>query len=321
MGETLTLLFGQTVQMFLVLLVAPAITGITKRTKACFMRRQGAPVIQPYRDLMKLVRKEAIVAESASWLFRVAPYLIFALAWVAAALVPTFATGLLFSWTGDVIVIIALLGSARFMLALAGMDIGTSFGGIGSSREMMIATLAEPAMLLVVLTMALAAGTTQLPGVADFLIAAPFTVHVSLALALVALVIVALAENARIPIDNPATHLELTMVHEAMVLEYSGRHLAMIEAASQLKLVLYVSLIASLFLPFGIVRVEAGPVAWLGGGAIYLGKIAGAAILLGIWEVSIAKMRVFRVSEFLGGAFVFAFLAILLTFVTREVLK
>jgi formate hydrogenlyase subunit 4 len=207
------------------------------------------------------------------------------------------------------------------MLALAGMDIGTSFGGIGSSREMMIATLAEPAMLLVVLTMALAAGTTQLPGVADFLIAAPFTVHVSLALALVALVIVALAENARIPIDNPATHLELTMVHEAMVLEYSGRHLAMIEAASQLKLVLYVSLIASLFLPFGIVRVEAGPVAWLGGGAIYLGKIAGAAILLGIWEVSIAKMRVFRVSEFLGGAFVFAFLAILLTFVTREVLK
>ena len=321
MGETLTLLFGQTVQMFLVLLVAPAITGITKRTKACFMRRQGAPVIQPYRDLMKLVRKEAIVAESASWLFRVAPYLIFALAWVAAALVPTFATGLLFSWTGDVIVIIALLGSARFMLALAGMDIGTSFGGIGSSREMMIATLAEPAMLLVVLTMALAAGTTQLPGVADFLIAAPFTVHVSLALALVALVMVALAENARIPIDNPATHLELTMVHEAMVLEYSGRHLAMIEAASQLKLVLYVSLIASLFLPFGIVRVEAGPVAWLGGGAIYLGKIAGAAILLGIWEVSIAKMRVFRVSEFLGGAFVFAFLAILLTFVTREVLK
>jgi formate hydrogenlyase subunit 4 len=298
-----------------VLLVAPAITGITRRTKACFMRRQGAPVIQPYRDLMKLVRKEAIVAESASWLFRVAPYLIFALAWVAAALVPTFATGLLFSWTGDVIVIIALLGSARFMLALAGMDIGTSFGGIGSSREMMIATLAEPAMLLVVLTMALAAGTTQLPGVADFLIAAPFTVHVSLAL------IVALAENARIPIDNPATHLELTMVHEAMVLEYSGRHLAMIEAASQLKLVLYVSLIASLFLPFGIVRVEAGPVAWLGGGAIYLGKIAGAAILLGIWEVSIAKMRVFRVSEFLGGAFVFAFLAILLTFVTREVLK
>ena len=121
--------------------------------------------------------------------------------------------------------------------------------------------------------------------------------------------------------DNPATHLELTMVHEAMVLEYSGRHLAMIEAASQLKLVLYVSLIASLFLPFGIVRVEAGPVAWLGGGAIYLGKIAGAAILLGIWEVSIAKMRVFRVSEFLGGAFVFAFLAILLAFVTREVLK
>jgi formate hydrogenlyase subunit 4 len=135
------------------------------------------------------------------------------------------------------------------------------------------------------------------------------------------LVIVALAENARIPVDNPATHLELTMVHEAMVLECSGRHLAMIEAASQLKLVLYASLIASLFLPFGIVGVSAGPLAWLSGAAIYLGKIAGAAVLLGIWEVSIAKMRVFRVSEFLGGAFIFAFLAILLSFLTQEVLR
>lgn len=321
MLDSLLSFIGQGIQMGLVLLIAPAAAGLTRLVKARLMRRRGPPLIQGYRDLVKLVRKEAVMAESASWLFRVAPYLIFALTWVAAALVPTFATGLLFSSTGDVIVIIALLGSARFMLALAGMDVGTSFGGIGSSREMMIATLAEPAMLLVVLNMALAAGTTRLPAVADFFVTQPLAVRVSLALALLSLVIVALAENARIPIDNPATHLELTMVHEAMVLEYSGRHLAMIEAASQLKLVLYASLIVSLFLPFGIVRVEAGPLAWLGGGALYLGKIAGAAILLGIWEVSIAKMRVFRVSEFLGGAFIFAFLAILLSFLTQEVLQ
>jgi formate hydrogenlyase subunit 4 len=193
MAETLTLLFGQTIQMFLVLLVAPAITGITRRTKARFMRRQGAPIFQPYRDLFKLVRKESIIAENASWLFRSAPYAILAFTWVAAALVPTFASGLMFNWAADAVALVALLGAARALLALAGMDVGTSFGGIGSSREMMIATLAEPAMLLVVLTMALTAGTTRLPEVAEFLISAPVTVRVSLALALVALVIVALA--------------------------------------------------------------------------------------------------------------------------------
>lgn len=321
MLDSLLPLVGQGAQMFLVLLIAPAIAGLTRLIKARLTRRQGPPLLQGYRDLAKLIRKETIVADSASWLFRTAPYLIFALTWVAAALVPTFATGLLFSWTGDVIAIIALLGSARFFLALAGMDAGTSFGGLGSSREMMISTLAEPAMLLVALNMALAAGTTRLPEIADFFVGEPLAIRVSLALALMSLVIVALAENARIPVDNPATHLELTMVHEAMVLEYSGRHLALIEAASQLKLVLYASLIISLFLPFGIARVELGPVAWLLGAGAYLVKIAGAAILLGIWEVSTAKMRVFRVSEFLGAAFIFAFLAILLSFLTQEVMR
>ena len=319
MGETLTLLLGQSIQMFLVLLVAPAITGITRRTKARFMRRQGAPIIQPYRDILKLLRKEAVVAENASWLFRSAPYAILAFTWVAAALIPTFASGLMFNWAADAVALVALVGAARALLALAGMDVGTSFGGIGSSREMMIATLAEPAMLLVVLTMALTAGTTRLPEVAEFYISAPFTVRISLALALVALVIVALAENARIPVDNPSTHLELTMVHEAMVLEYSGRHLAMIELAAQLKLVLYISLIICLFLPFGMAPANTGPGAWTIGAGVYLGKLVFGAVLLGAWEVSIAKMRVFRVSEFLGGAFVFAFLAILLAFLTRGV--
>jgi formate hydrogenlyase subunit 4 len=310
---------GQIIQMFLVLLLAPAIAGITRRVKARLMRRRGPPIIQGYRDLLKLVRKEVVLAENASWFFRTAPYLIFALTWVAAALVPTFASGLMFNWAADVVALVALLGAARALLALAGMDVGTSFGGIGSSREMMIATLAEPAMLLVVLTLALSAGTTRLAGVAEFYVAQPLAVQVSLALALVALVIVALAENARIPVDNPATHLELTMVHEAMVLEYSGRHLAMIEAASHLKLLLYTSLIVCMFAPFGMAPAAGGPAAWLAGAGAYFAKVALAAVILGIWEVSIAKMRVFRVSEFLGGAFVLAFIAILLAFLSIEV--
>ncbi|MCB1377663.1 MAG: NADH-quinone oxidoreductase subunit H [Alphaproteobacteria bacterium] len=320
MGQSVTLLAGQLIQMFLVLLIAPAATGIVRRVKARFMRRRGAPIIQPYRDLIKLTRKEAVLAENASWLFRTAPYAIFAFTWVAAALIPTFASGLMFNWAADAVALVALLGAARVTLALAGLDIGTSFGGIGSSREMMIASLAEPAMLLVVLTTAIAAGTTRLPAVADFFMSAHLAVRVSLALSLLALVIVALAENARIPVDNPATHLELTMVHEAMVLEYSGRHLAMIEAAAQIKLVLYISLIVTLFLPFGMAPADAGLGAWAVGLVAYVLKIAAGAMLLGVWEVSIAKMRIFRVSEFLGGAFVFAFLAILLAFLTSEVL-
>ena len=210
--------------------------------------------------------------------------------------------------------------AARALLALAGMDVGTSFGGIGSSREMMIATLAEPAMMLIVLTLAIAAGTTRLAGVADFFIAEPFGVRVSLALSLIALVIVALAENARIPVDNPATHLELTMVHEAMVLEYSGRHLALIEAASHLKLVLYISLLICLFAPFGMAPATAGLSGWAIGLAAWIAKLLAGAVLLGVWEVSIAKMRVFRLPDFVGIAFVFGFLAILLAFLTRGVL-
>lgn len=315
------LLAGQAVQMMMVLLAAPLLAGITRRTKARFMRRQGAPVIQPYRDILKLIRKESVLAENASWLFRSAPYAIVAFTWVAAALIPTFASGLMFNWAADAVALVALLGAGRAILALAGMDVGTSFGGIGSSREMMIATLAEPAMLLVLLTMSLTAGTTRLPGIAEFLISSPITVRVSLALAFASFLMVALAENARIPVDNPATHLELTMVHEAMVLEYSGRHLALIELAAQLKLVLYLSLLISLFVPFGMAPANAQAGAWLTGIGAFAAKLAAGAVILGAWEASIAKMRVFRVGEFLGGAFVFAFLAILLAFVSREVLK
>jgi formate hydrogenlyase subunit 4 len=311
-------LLTQFAQMALVLLFAPLLTGFVRKLKARLLRRRGASVLQPYRDLLRLLRKEVVLAENASWLFRAAPYLIFAATWVAAALVPTFATGLLYSWSADLIVIIALLGSARFLLALAGLDIGTSFGGIGSSREVMIASLAEPAMLLIAFTVALVAGSTQLSTVADFMNSPEVGLRVSVGMALIALVMVAIAENARIPVDNPATHLELTMVHEAMVLEYSGRHLAMIEFASFLKLLLYVSLIACLFAPWGLAPPGAGPAAFAIGAAAWLGKLAVAGVLLALFETAIAKMRVFRVPEFLGAALMLGLLATLLMFVSRS---
>jgi formate hydrogenlyase subunit 4 len=308
----------QGTQMLLVLLLAPLLTGLVRTLKARMMGRRGPPLIQPYRDLFRLLRKEVVLAESASWLFRTTPYLIFAITWVAAALIPTFASGLVFSWSADLIAIAGLLGSARFLLALAGMDVGTSFGGIGSSREAMYATLAEPAMLMIVFTLALIAGSTQLSTIAQVMLGSGVGLRVSLGLALIALVMVAIAENARIPIDNPATHLELTMVHEAMILEYSGRHLAVIELASSLKLTLYLSLIACVFVPWGMAPAGHGILAYLAGAGAYLGKLAVGGFLLALFESSIAKMRVFRVPEFLGAAFMLGLLATLLLFVSRS---
>jgi len=308
----------QGMQMLIVLALAPLLTGFVRKVKARLLRRQGPSVVQPYRDLRRLLGKEVVLAENASWLFRATPYLIFATTWVAAALVPTFATGLLFSWSADLIAIVALLAGARFFLALAGMEIGTSFGGIGSSREVMIASLAEPAMIMIIFTLALIAGSTQLSTIADVLASSGVGLRVSLGLALVALIMVALAENSRIPVDNPATHLELTMVHEAMVLEYSGRHLAVIELAASLKLLLYVSLIACVFLPWQLAPVGAGIAALAIGLASYIVKLAVGGALLALFETSIAKMRVFRVPDFLGAGLMLGLLATLLLFVTRS---
>jgi len=307
----------QGAQMLLVIAIAPLVLGVTRKVKARLLARVGPPVIQPYRDIWKLMHKEAVLAHNASWIYRTAPYCIFAVTWVAAALIPTYATGLLFSWSADLIAIVALLATARFALALAGMDVGTSFGGIGASREMMIASLAEPAMLLIVFTVALVAGTTQLSEIASLFTTGSQGLRVSLGLALFALMFVGIAENARIPIDNPATHLELTMVHEAMVLEYSGRHLAMIEFAAALKLVLYFSLIACLFVPFGMAVGAKSAAALALGMAVWLAKIFALAALLPIGETSVAKMRVFRYPVFLGGAFAAGALAVFLLFVSR----
>ncbi len=304
-------------QLLLVLVLAPLLTGYVRKVKAFLLRRRGPDVIQPYRDLHKLLRKEVVLAENASWVFRCAPYLIFATTWVAAALVPTFATGLAFSTAADLIAIVALLGSARFMLALAGLDVGTSFGGIGSSREMMIASLAEPALLMIAFTVSLLAGSTQLSSVAAYMQGTEVGLRVSLAMALVGLVMVAIAENARIPVDNPATHLELTMVHEAMILEYSGRHLAVIELSASLKLLLYLSVIACVFAPWGVAVAGQGLAAYAASLPFYLVKLGVGGFLLAVFESVIAKMRVFRVSEFLGAALMLGLLAALLLFVSR----
>lgn len=308
----------QGAQMALVLALAPLLTGFVRKVKARLLRRRGPPLLQPYRDLLRLLRKEVVLAENASWLFRATPYLIFAATWVAAALVPTFATGLMFSWTADLIAVIALLASARFFLALAGMDVGTSFGGIGSSREAMIASLAEPALLLIVFALAAIAGSTQLSSIAAFMLSPEVGLSVSIALALVALLMVAVAENGRVPVDNPATHLELTMVHEAMVLEYSGRHLALVELSSSLKLLLYVSLIACLFFPWGLSVAPGGALASLSGALAYVGKLAVAGFLLALFETALAKMRVFRVPDFLGAALMLGLLGVILLFVSRS---
>ena len=312
----MTALLLQLLHMARVLALAPGVTGSVRKLKARLLGRRGPPVIQPYRDLVRLLRKDAVVAHSASWLFRVTPYLVFTAIWLGASLIPTFTTNLLLGPTADLIALVALLGSARFFTALAGLDVGTSFGGIGASREMMIASLAEPAMLMVIFTVSLLIGSTSLSTIADFLLSHPVGLRVSLGLGLIALMIVAIAENARVPVDNPATHLELTMVHEAMILEYSGRHLALMEAAAMLKLLLYISLIACIFLPFGMAQGD-GATALARGLGSYLVKLAGGAAILALFETSLAKMRVFRVSEFLAAALLLGLLAMILLYVTK----
>jgi formate hydrogenlyase subunit 4 len=308
----------QLVQAALVLALAPLLTGLVRTLKARLLGRRGPPLVQPYRDLLRLMRKDPVLAENASWLFRGAPYLVFAAIWLGACLVPSFSSRYGLGATADFIMLMSLLAGARLFTALSGLDAGTGFGGIGASREMMIGALAEPAVLMVVFTISLLTHSTGLPQIAEYMASGSAGLRVSLGLALVALVMVAIAENARIPIDNPATHLELTMVHEAMVLEHSGRHLALMEAAAMLKLLLYVSLIAAVFVPFGMAGAAGGAGALAIGLAAWVAKLAAGGALLALFETSIAKMRVFRVPEFLGAALMLGMLGTLLLFVSRS---
>jgi len=309
---------AQLVHVALMLAAAPVLVGLIRLVKARLLGRRGPPLLQPWRDLIRLLRKQPVLADNASFVFRGAPAVTLAATIGAAALVPSFALGMTLGPVSDLLVIAGLLTLGRCATALGGMDVGTAFGGIGASREMTFAVYAEPALLLVILTLALLAGTTNLDIIATLLGRGALGLRVSLGMVLVAIITVALAENGRIPIDNPATHLELTMVHEAMVLEYSGRDLALVEAGTALKLLVWLSLIAAIFCPFGLARAD-DPLFWVLGAVLWTVKIGVLGIALAVFETSIAKMRVFRVPEFLGIALLLGVLAAVFLYVSTGI--
>ncbi|MBN2701448.1 MAG: NADH-quinone oxidoreductase subunit H [Methylothermaceae bacterium] len=305
------------VQVLLFVAAAPLLSGWIKKLKCWSQNRRAPSLLQPYRDLAKLLRKETVAAEGASWVFYLAPYLIFAVAVLAATIVPLMAVHLPTSAMADVIVLVGFFALARFFQALAGLDIGTAFGGMGASREMTIASLAEPAMLMAVFTLAVSMSTTNLSAAIESLLHQPLMVRPSFLFAGLGLALVTVAETGRIPVDNPATHLELTMIHEAMILEYSGRHLALIEWAAQIRLMIYAVLLANIFIPQGLAETFALPE--LGRGALIITlKLAALAVILVLAEAALAKMRLFRAPLFLGFAYLLALLG-MLTHVILEV--
>jgi formate hydrogenlyase subunit 4 len=301
---------AQFTELALAVLLAPLLTGWVNQCRAWLQNRSAPGMLQPYRVLAKLFEKEVVLAHNASPLFRAAPYLIFGCLALAAAIVPTLSTGLPLNAAADAIALVGLLALARFFIALAGMDIGTSFGTLGARREMMVGFLAEPALLMVLFTASLISQSSSLSTIVEVLGQRELVIYPSIAFAGVAFTMVSLAENARIPVDNPATHLELTMIHEAMVLEYSGRHLALIEWAASLKLFVYSCMGLALFFPFGVA--QGGD--WLGivlALPVLLVKLAIGGAALALIEMISAKMRIFRAPEFLGTAFLLAVLAML----------
>jgi len=307
-------LINQLLQMLLVAAAAPLLMGWVNACRAWLQNRGAPSLLQPYRTLRKLLQKDAAIAENASWLFRFAPYVIFGCMWLVAGIVPVLATDLPFARAADVIALVGVFAVARVFISLAAMDIGTAFGTLGARREMLIGALAEPALLIIFFNFALISQSTSLTTIVETLAHREFALHPSLAFAAVAFVMVLLAENARVPVDNPATHLELTMVHEALVLEYSARHLALIEWASAIKLFAYCAIGIACFVPWGIA--EAGdwgalPVAMVAAFAKLLIAGAGLAVL----ETVSAKMRIFRVPEFVATAFMLAMLGLLLHYV------
>lgn len=297
-------------QAVLFLLGAPLLVAWVKRVRAHLQNRRGASLLQPYRDLYKLFGKETLMAHTASGVFRAAPYIVFASTLLACLVIPLLAVGLPSAVVADVIVLVGFLALGRFFLALAGMDVGTAFGGMGASREMLVSALAEPAMLMAVFTLAMTAHSTNLSSIADHQLTTGLILRPSYLFALMGLVLVAVAETGRIPVDNPTTHLELTMIHEAMILEYSGRHLALMEWAAQLKLMLYGTLIVNVFLPWGIAT-EFTPLALAVGLLVVVSKLAFLGLLLGVAETGLAKMRLFRAPQFLNMAFLLALLGLL----------
>ena len=305
-------------QIIVLLAVSPFLVGLIRKVKARLQCRRGASVFQPYRDLVKLFRKQPVVSTTTSWIFTVTPYLLFASTLAAGLLVPVFASKTPLSFAGNIIALVYLLALGTFFLILAGLDAGSAFGGMGSSREAIVASLTEPAMILSIFAIALTAGSTNLSTIVHktALLEDIATDPSPRLMALAALFIVALAETGRVPVDNPATHLELTMIHEAMILEYSGRYLALVEWAAGLKLLVFLTLVANVFAPWGIAT-TGEPVALGIGLATYLMKVSGLAVLIGVLESMFAKLRLFRVTDLLGVAFILALLGLVFFYVLR----
>ena len=303
----------QLAQLLLVVLLAPLLTGWVNQCQAWLQNRSGAGVLQPYRVLRKLFYKDAVIAHNASPLFRVTPYIVFGCMWLAAAIIPIIAVDLPFSQAADVIALVGVFAVARVFIALAAMDIGTAFGSLGARREMLVSFLAEPALLMVFFTASMISHSTQLPRIVDTLAHHQFVLYPSLAFAGLAFVIVLLAENARIPVDNPSTHLELTMIHEAMILEYSGRYLALVEWSASVKQLVLMTLLVNIFFPVGIATGFCAGSLGLSFGWFMakLLALAGAVVLV---ETANAKLRLFRVPDLLSAAFILATLALLSTF-------
>jgi formate hydrogenlyase subunit 4 len=301
-------------QVLILLAAAPAFVGWVRMLKCWSQGRSSAGIFQPYRDMRRLFSKDVVLAENASWIFRFTPYLVFGTAVLAGGIIPILSVDLPLAATADVIVIVALFAIARFFTALAGMDIGTAFGGMGSSREMTISSLAEPAMLMAIFTMSLASRTTSLSHMAEVILSGQPVLRPSIVFAMLAFILIALAETGRIPVDNPATHLELTMIHEAMILEYSGRHLALIEWASMMKLFLFATLGIAAFAPWGIAT-SGDPVMLLYALLFLVMKLGIVGTGLVLIETGLAKMRLFRLTEFLGAAFLLATLGMLAYFI------
>jgi formate hydrogenlyase subunit 4 len=305
-------------QTTVLLAVAPFMVGLIRKVKARLQLRRGASVLQPYADLAKLFRKQPVISTTTSWIFTATPYILFASTLAAGLLVPVFASRTPLNFAGNIIALVYLLALGTFFLMLAGLDAGSAFGGMGSSREAIVASLTEPAMILSIFAIALTKGSTNLSTIVHktALLEGIVTDPSPYLMALAALSIVAIAETGRVPVDNPATHLELTMIHEAMILEYSGRYLALVEWAAGLKLLVFLTLIANVFAPWGIAT-SLEPTALGVGLATYLVKVSGLAVLIGVIESMFAKLRLFRVTDLLGVAFILALLGLVFFYVLR----
>jgi formate hydrogenlyase subunit 4 len=293
-------------QFLIIIFFSPLVNGVIKKVKANMQGRQGPGVLQPYYDLIRLFKKDMVVSTVTSWVFKATPYVVFVSTIAAAMIVPVVSTQLSYSVMGDVIALIYLFALARFFMALAGLDAGTAFGGEGSSREMTVAILVEPMMMLALFTAAISAGSTNIAVIAGKQGAIYSPSHL---LALFAFIVAIIAETGRVPVDNPDTHLELTMIHEGMILEYSGRYLALMEWAHAMKQMVLFTLAVDIFFPAGIAKDAsfAGLIFPLG---IYAAKMLGMAVLMAAVESTRAKVRFFQLPSILGGAFVLAFLSL-----------